>query len=167
MTQNSRDQLLKLIEELQLPMTPEEAKEHLEHLNDEEVELLLWKYKSAKEFEASVDEAAEKKDPEAFAKLKAKQDQEMLDLKLDHLDQKEQLQKKADEELDKIDHQEELQYKDLLYKQQLEFHEIEDEYKDLYSQLTSALTKQNKTDAPPSSTPAVASDGKKSGPTIY
>ncbi len=141
MNQNPRDRLLQLIIDLRMPMSPEEAKDHIAHLNDEEVGLLLPRYEAIKDYEDAVDAAAQEANPEEYAKIENKLNHDLLRTRQSVSLRKEQLQKEADDEMDKIQLKAEADIKDVLYQQQHELAEIEDEYKDIYTKMSTALMK--------------------------
>ena len=138
---NPREELLKLVEELQVGMTPEDAERNLENLGDEEVELLLEMYRAMGKFDGEVDKIAKEVDPAKYAEIEDEHQKELLHLKQNYNHQCEQIQRKADERLDKIDAEARGKFRDLLYQQQLEFSHLDDDYKTIYSKLAGALAK--------------------------
>ena len=141
MNQNSRDQLLQLIEDLRLPMTPEDAEEKLSHMNDKQVQLLLESYQEAKNYLDDVEAMAEEADPEAFTQTETEYKVEVTKLDDEYDHEEEKLQTNLDHELDKLDLDTKHKLSDTLHKQQMENNEIEDEFKDLYGKMASVLIK--------------------------
>jgi hypothetical protein len=136
-----RQELLRLVEELEVGMTPEDAEEHLENLSDEEVKLLLDMYGAVDKFEKEVEKGAREEDPEEYAKSEDEYQKNLLHLKQNYNHQCEQIQAKADRQLDKIDVETRGKYRDLLYQQQKEFSHLDDDHKAIYAKLTAALAK--------------------------
>jgi transketolase len=138
---NPREELLKLVDQLEVGLTPEDAREHLENLNDEEVKLLLEMYGAVAKFEEEVEAAAKEADPEEYAKAEDEYQKQLLQLKQNYNHRKQQIQAKADDQLDKLEAETRGKYRDLLYQQQLEFSHLDDDHKAIYSKLTAALAK--------------------------
>ena len=143
MSNNPRDQLKQLVADMRLPMTPEEVDEHLAGMSDEEVELLLPLYQATKNYEQGMEDAAQEANPEAYLKTEEGYDAEQLRLLQKFSHQRENVQSQADHELEILDHQADAKYNKLLYQEQIEMNEIEDEYKDIYSKLMGVLKKQS------------------------
>ena len=85
---DSKSKLLKLIEELALTISKEEAEEKLNKLDEEEIELLVELFEGVKEYKSSG--KIKKTDPDE-------------DIEEDYIDRLEELQKKLDLELDKYE----------------------------------------------------------------
>lgn len=99
----NRKKLLKLIELNKLPLPPKEAKEHVDNLSDEEVELLVSTYGDLEGLETVMEEAVKEADPEKYMKVK---DEYEAKLKLDKEEYGKELQKiegEADAEKDRIE----------------------------------------------------------------
>lgn len=91
---DNRKKLLELIEKRNIPMSPEEAKEHIDNLSDEEIELLLSTYGDLENAEDAIDEVLAENMPEEFQKAKSEYEQK---LKSDKDEYKEGLNTIADE----------------------------------------------------------------------
>jgi hypothetical protein len=99
----NRKKLLELIEKNNIPLTPNEAREHVDNLSDEEVELLISTYEGLEGAEGFIEEVVKEAEPEEYKKVK---DEYEAKLKLDKEEYEKELQKiegEADVEKDKIE----------------------------------------------------------------
>jgi len=100
---DNRKKLLELIERNDIPLPPEEAKEHVDNLSDEEVELLVSTYGDLEGVEGVIEEVVKEVEPEQYRKVK---DEYEGKLKLDKEEYNEEVQKiggETDAEKDKIE----------------------------------------------------------------
>lgn len=100
---SSQIRLLKLIDDLNMSITPKEAMEYMRNLSNEEIELLVKKYRAIKKRQDEMEKIASELNPEKYGKLRKDYDEKMAELEKNHLDEMEKNQEKADKELDKIE----------------------------------------------------------------
>ena len=113
----------------------------MEGLSDEEVTKLVEIYETVKKYQDELAQTAKDADPKKYAEIEAKYERDLAKLDEDYSMDLEALQEKKDHEMDLIEEQTRRRLGDLLYKQQVEYTELDDEHKKIYSTLTSALTK--------------------------
>ncbi len=100
---DKQKRLLELFDYLKLPMTPEEVREHVEKLSDEEIDILTKKLEAVKKYQDEIELAAKKEDPDKYEKLRREHEEKAVKLEENHLREMEEIQKKEDEELDQIE----------------------------------------------------------------
>lgn len=100
---DKRKKLLELIEKQNIPLPPVEAKEHLEKLSDEEVELLISTYTDLKGAEDAIEEVLKDTEPKEYRSLKDEYGQK---IKVDEKGSKKDLEEintKAEDEIEEIE----------------------------------------------------------------
>lgn len=135
---NPKNRLKQLIEELRLPMDPEEVEENLSKLSDEQVESLVYRYEQVKSYQDEMDLAAKDESPEEFEKTTAEFDDKESELEIEHLSEMKEIQSKEDEQIDEA---EEIYSKDLV-KIQEESEEVTGGVIDVMDQMTGEAKKQ-------------------------
>lgn len=100
---NLQDKLLKLIEKLDVPILPEEAKAHMAKLKDKDIENLIKIYGEVNEFWTGIDEVAKKTDPKAYKKIDEDYKKEIKKNEHDYKIKLAKIDYLTDKKLDKID----------------------------------------------------------------
>ncbi len=136
-----RELLLNLIEELELSVVPEDARKDLEKLNNEEVEILLARFQTFRDYKVEIEKALRKFNPEKYSVASEDYRKKVIRLRQDYLNKMEKVQAEADEKLEMIDQGALKDYDDLLKNYQPEVDKLVGDYKEVYSKLTKALPK--------------------------
>lgn len=103
MEKSKQDTLLLLMKNLHLPLTPEEAREYVGKLSDEEVGLLVKKCEAVKTYQDEVEIAAKRENPDKYEKLRKAHEDEVMKLEENHSREMQSIQEKEDGELDQIE----------------------------------------------------------------
>ncbi len=135
-----RKKLLELIEELKLPILPEEAEENMAKLSDEEIDSLLAKYQKLEDYRDSLEEYVKEVDPEEYAKIEGEYQKELNQIDEEELQQLEKIQEEEDLKLDSMDAKSERQDKELEEKFNEELKDAEETYKDVNSAMNKVLS---------------------------
>jgi len=98
---NKKEEILKIIKELDLPITRAEAEAKLDRLSEDELVELLSRYQKAAEYEKFTRVMSEEVDPEEYAKIEEEYEKDKLAVDLEALDEEEAEQAKTDEEEEK------------------------------------------------------------------
>jgi superfamily I DNA and/or RNA helicase len=136
----NRKKLLDLIENLKLPLAPQQAKKTVGKLSDEEVELLVSAYKDVKEGQQTIEEIAKLIAPKKFEKIEKEYHQKMANLDEEYLQEMEKIQKESDEELDALEEKAGRKLDEAIQKQDSEIDGIERLHDDLYAKLNSSIS---------------------------
>lgn len=143
MDQSPKDQLLQLIERMQMPVTMDEAQEHLKHLSDDEVKNLLIVYQDVYDTEQQIEADAVEANPEKAAKIEEDYQQKIEQAHEQYYDDLEKIQAEEDHELDKLDLEMDKKISDILHKQQADNNELDEAHKELFSKVTTSLLKSS------------------------
>jgi hypothetical protein len=138
---DGRKKLLKLIDDLNFPMMPEEAKEHVEKLSDEEVDKLILLYTDIKKYQRAIEKVAREADPKEYIKTEEEYENKMAKIDEDYEKEMEAIQKKQDDEFDRIEAEVLKKTDEAIGKQNEDLDEIEKAHSDLYSKLNIAVKK--------------------------
>lgn len=130
-----RDQLIQIIKDLKLPISPEEVKGQIENLNDNEVELLATRYREIKNYFVEIEKLAEKADPKRYSEVKNTHNQKFAKLDREYKQNIEKSQEQIDNELDKIEDQAKKDYDDLIENLERRVGILEKEYDNFYEKL--------------------------------
>jgi NAD-dependent SIR2 family protein deacetylase len=134
-----KEQLLKLIEELKLPIVPEEAKENLEKLSEEEIKELLSMYMEVRDYQDEVDSLARDIDPQKYAEIQENYYQKLSKLDEDYSNKMEEVRSGEDKKLDKAEEEASQEIDNLSSKSESEADELINAHSELYSKLDSSL----------------------------
>ena len=102
---DNKKKLLNLISDLKLPLTSEEAREHVDKLSEDEISLLLVKAEVIKNHLSQIDKEANKIDSKAHRELKKKLDKELFEIEENYLNDMEKIQKTHDEKMNETEEQ--------------------------------------------------------------
>ena len=134
-----KKQLLKLIEELKLPLPREEARENMENLSKDEIRELVNLYTEAKNYQDEVDSFTRDLDPQKYAEVHKGYYQKLDKLDEDYGNKMEGVQASEDERLDKAEEKTSQEIDDLVEKNRAETDELINTHKQLYSKLDKAM----------------------------
>ncbi|MBU0569984.1 hypothetical protein KKB40_04355 [Patescibacteria group bacterium] len=141
---NKQQRLLELIEEMKVPLTPEEARAHVEKLSDEEVEKLISIYEDIQVREDEIDEAAKQADPEEYAKLEKEYKEKVEKLDKKYKEDVRKIDEESDDELDKLEAEAKKKTEEVLKKMDSELDEMEGLQDELASKLSETSNKFQK-----------------------
>ena len=137
--------LLELIQQMKVPMMPEEAKAHVENLSDEEVEKLISIYEDVQVHEDEIDEAARQSDPERYKKTKREYEIEIEKLEKKYKKDTKKIEEESDDELDKLEAEAKKKTEETLEKMDSELDEMEGLQNELISKLSETSDKDRHT----------------------
>ena len=140
--EEKKKRLLQLADELNFPLVPEEAREHLEKLSEDEIDELISDYEAVLNYRKSLEEEAKQSDPKKYQKIQDEYEKNLEKAELDYLEQMEKVQAEEDVEREKIEETAEKKIDKTLNAFLDEVGQIEDANNELASKVElSALTK--------------------------
>jgi hypothetical protein len=100
---DNRKKLLEIIERNDIPLPPKEAKEHVDNLSDEEVELLVSTYEDLGGAEGVIEEVIKEVEPEKYKKVREEYEGNMKLDKEDFEKEMQEIESVTDIEKDKVE----------------------------------------------------------------
>src|SRR3990172_5421986 len=98
-----RKQLLELIKEMKFPLLPEEAKEHVEKLSEEDMDLLLSTMTSTKNYNDALEEFLRLNAPDEYKRIQKEYRQKLKNINEEHNSKMEGIEKDAVLKMDASD----------------------------------------------------------------
>jgi hypothetical protein len=95
-----RRRLLQLVEELDFPIPPDEAREDAEKLTEEDLDKLLEAYEAVRVYREELENSVREADPEKYAEIMEDYHNKMLDAELEYADNSEKGNKDEDQQLE-------------------------------------------------------------------
>ena len=139
-TQKPSEQLLALIEELNLPICPEDTLSRLSGMTEEEIETLLPSFEYVKAYHTSLSKEARIADPNGYEEANNSFQKELHELRKNYLKKAEDAQGVYDQKADEIDSQSAEKISTLLTEDKDETKEMEESFAQLNERIRNAAT---------------------------
>lgn len=139
--EEKKKRILQLIEELDFPLVPEEAKEHLEKLSEGDIDELISAYEAILDHRKSVEELAKLSDPEAYKKIQDEYNKKLEQADVEYLKEMGKIQEEEDNERDRIEEEAEKKIDETVNAFLDEVGQIEDTSNELASKIELAAMK--------------------------
>lgn len=139
MKKNHREYLLELIDDLKIPIIPEDAKRYMKELNDEEVSNLVEIFGEVRSFQREVELVTRMTSPKRFFETEEQYAKKVLEIEESSLAKLERIQEEIDEQRDFTEQNTSKELKDLINRNEEDLSEAEKEYKEIYEEFVSAV----------------------------
>ena len=143
MMEEKKKRLMDLIGELKFPLLPEEVKEHMEKLSENEIDELVSEYEAILEYRKSLEEEAGLSDPEKYNQIQEEFNKKLQQVDEDYINGMEKIQAEEDEEMDRIEEEAEKKIDETVSAFLDETGQIEDTNNELASKIELAALKNN------------------------
>jgi|SRR3989304_6259146 len=140
-----QQKLLYLIKKLELPILEEDAVKRVENLSEEQLNYLIVSYEAVAKAEDNTQEKIKKTNPKLYQKLKNDYHQKVSNINSDYYERLENTLEKSGHIIEKAGLKTHALTKELLHKQEVENHKLDDDHKALYSAISSALVSSTTT----------------------
>ena len=121
-----RKRLLELVEELNFPIPPDEARESAEKLSEEDLDTLLETYEAVAVYREELENSVRDQDPKKYAEIMEDYQKKMLDAELEYADKFEESQKEEDEKIEGAENKAEQNIDNTVEKFEKSMQEVED-----------------------------------------
>lgn len=132
----NKQKLLSLIEELNLPISPEEALFHMRKMSEEEISSLIPSFEYVLDYQNNLSKEAEHADPDRYALAEATYQKELRELHENFLNKLEVVQKEYDDEMDAVEEKTAEELEQIIRDEEKELEKLEKEYIRLSSKLS-------------------------------
>src|SRR3989344_6371003 len=134
--EEKKKKLLQLIKDLDLIVAEDEAKEHLNGLNEKQIDDLIAVYEEVKANELEISDIAKNADPAAVEAAQEDYLKSIENTETEYLNRMEAAQKSADELLDKLDKDADVSVNQIFSEAEKDLKEVEDEQEEFLNALT-------------------------------